>query len=805
MDKVQRTGHPYVILGDFNVPNVSWKSPSEPICVLPNIVSTHLLDEIVSNFNMEQFCLTHTRGNHTLDLCLSNLGKIKVDVGDDILNSDHRSLSVYIQGFNKHHRNIVVPEREIYNYKKANWTHLTADLAVIPWSEFLLNCSIDECTDTFYDLVIAAIKDHVPRIKLRRRVPPWYDAELIKALKLKELRYRTKKRFKTTENYQLFKEARLCFQQMAKSKYLAYVVALGEDVRHDPKRFFAFAATSVKGSKSRIPGVVQFDGREAEDDQSQANLFNSYFKSVFAEDDGAAYPALNTQLTEILRSFSISRLEVKSELESLNVHKAMGGDGLPAVVLKNCADELSIPLTIIFNRSIDEGFFPTIWKRALVVPIHKKGNKADVRNYRPVSLLPIASKICEKLVCKHVFNHVRCVLSEHQHGFVPGRSCETNLATLLREARLAFNGAGQMDVIYTDFSKAFDKVNHRYLVYKLDKYGIQDNLGAWFNSYLVGRSQSVLVKGCNSSTVSVSSGVPQGSQLGPLCFILYINDIFRNFRCNSLGFADDLKLYKRVCTVADCADLQHDIDALALWSDRWKMTLNLSKCVVLRLTLKRVPIISSYKVNSYLLESVSTCKDLGVTLDTKLLFTSHVNSVISESRRTLGMIKRFGKGLPVEALIIVYTTFVRTKLEYASTIWNSIGKVNTDRIEAVQRIFFRYLCHVKKLEYDKHSYQSLCVIFKLSSLSGRRKYFDLLFLFKSVNAYYDCQPFFGLHVPGRSTRQTRTFHEPSGRINFSKNVLFNRIPTLFNQYCLSMRVFNISLSIFKNNVKNVFF
>ena len=115
------------------------------------------------------------------------------------------------------------------------------------------------------------------------------------------------------------------------------------------------------------------------------------------------------------------------------------------------------------------------------------------------------------------------------------------------------------------------------------------------------------------------------------------------------------------------------------------------------------------------------------------------------------------------------------------------------------------VCHVKKLEYDEYSYQNVCAICKLSSLSGRRKYFDLLFLFKSVNAYYDCQPFFGLHVPGRSTRQTRTFHEPGGRINFSKNVLFNRIPTLFNQYSLSMRVFNISLSIFKNNVKNVFF
>ena len=409
------------------------------------------------------------------------------------------------------------------------------------------------------------------------------------------------------------------------------------------------------------------------------------------------------------------------------------------------------------------------------------------------------------MISKRVYNHVKCVLSEHQHGFLPGRSCETNLSVLLHEARLAFNEARQMDIVYTDFSKAFDKVKHKFLVYKLSKYGIQNTLLDWFSSYLIGRTQVVTVKGCRSNSVSVSSGVPQGSQLGPLCFILYLNDIFKNFESKSLGFADDLKLYKVIRNHTDSLSLQDDIDLLSEWSEKWKMSLNYAKCVVLRLSLKRLPIDTVYKIGSHELELVNSYSDLGVILDTKLTFTPHVTSIISDSRRLLGMLKRFGKGLSTAALIAVYTAFVRTKLEYASIVWNSIGKVNSDKLEAVQRNFIRYLCYVQNVIFDDISYNDLCVKFNLPTLEKRRNYFDLVFLHKSVNAIFDCQPIFNLHIRSRSTRQIRTFNEPGGRVKFTQHSLFNRIPRLYNTFYQTLPIFNISASSFKRKAKRVCF
>ena len=184
---------------------------------------------------------------------------------------------------------------------------------------------------------------------------------------------------------------------------------------------------------------------------------------------------------------------------------------------------------------------------------------------------------------------------------------------------------------------------------------------------------------------------------------------------------------------------------------------------------------------------------------------AHIGGAVSSGRKLLGVMKRWGKGLSVSALITVYASIVRPKLEYVSVTWNSIGKDNYNKIEAVQRNFVKYLAHIENINYDNTSYKDSCIHFNLPLLSDRRTYFDLLFLFKSVNGIFDCQPFFNLHVPGRTTRQCRTFQQPGGRVKFSQQSLFNRIPSLVKGSFSDLCIFSSSVDIFKCTIRRLCF
>ncbi len=272
-----------------------------------------------------------------------------------------------------------------------------------------------------------------------------------------------------------------------------------------------------------------------------------------------------------------------------------------------------------------------------------------------------------------------------------------------------------------------------------------------------------------------------------------------------MGFADDLKLFKIVQNESDALDLQKDINSLAVWSQKWKMTLNYSKCVVLTITLKRKPLNTTYNINSFAMAAVKTHRDLGVIFDSKMTFNPHIDNIVSCGRRMIGMMKRFGKGLSVRALITVYVSFVRPKLEYASIIWNSVGRVKSDKLETVQRDFFKYISFIDNSNYRNVTYEDNCKSFILPSLSKRRSYFDLLFLFKSVNNVFNCQPFFNLHIRGRNTRQSRTFHQTGGRVKVTQQCLFNRIPILYNNTHYSLQIFNTSSLSFKRCARKACF
>ena len=276
----------------------------------------------------------------------------------------------------------------------------------------------------------------------------------------------------------------------------------------------------------------------------------------------------------------ISRCSIEQKLRALKATSSPGPDDIHPRVLKELSQTLSLPLALLYRKSINTGELPDIWKQAWIVPIHKKGSKQEPGNYRPVSLTSVACKVLESLIRDALMEHLdtHSLLSVEQHGFRPRRSCSTQLLETIDAWSKLLDEGTALDVIYLDFRKALDSVPHKRLLCKLRSYGVSGKLLSWIEAFLSGRSQQVSLGGCHSSMIDVTSGVPQGSVLGPLLFLIYVNDLPEVVSCPIKLFADDTKLFSGMSSRNDALKLQTDLDALAEWSEIWQMPFNKSKC-----------------------------------------------------------------------------------------------------------------------------------------------------------------------------------------------------------------------------------
>ena len=460
--------------------------------------------------------------------------------------------------------------------------------------------------------------------------------------------------------------------------------------------------------------------------------------------------------------------------------------------------------------------FPKRWKQANIVPIFKKGDKKAPENYRSVSLLPLFGKVFEKVVYDELMRHVSPVLSDAQHGFLPRRSCVTNLATYLHHAWTSMSDGCQTDAVYTDFSAAFQSVSHRLLIFKLkNSYHVSGKILDWFGSYLPDREQRVVVNGKSSEWRDVTSGVPEGALLAPLLFALYINDlpmVVNTSQC--IMFADDVKLYHRVRTTSDCEQLQSDLDSLSRWSADWKLRLNASKCFAFTLSLKTSPVVHPYSIGGSVLERVSEVRDLGVILDTKLTFSAHINHTVAKANRALGvLIRSFQTGLPrqkfcMKTLQVTYFANVRSILEYGCVIWGGAARTHVERLKRVQHKFLIWLAsRSNNVVAHSLSYEQLLQTFEMPTLKARRLQYDLVFLRNVYLGQVD-SPYllscFPLHIPGRATRRLSLFHTPYARVNTVKAGIFNRLSEEMNCFLRQVPaadVFSMSLCSFKACVK----
>jgi len=716
------------IAGDINLPDIEWATDE----IVGHQYSAALNEkflEMKARTGLEQIIDFPTRGNNTLDVILTNRPSL-INCCEPMPGlSDH---SVVYADWNIIARKQKLIRRKIFLWKRADFDSIRSKTQ--SWTE---NFQAKYSSSTPVEVLAREIDIHLKKT-LQEQVPskftstrfnqPWFSTATKQICRKKARAYKKAMKSNRVRDWRRFRRLKKKAQSICRQAYNQY---LSDIICSEPgggKRLGAI----IKAKRCDQAGVAPLkDGNFMHSDPKvKANILNRQFASVFTDDKTAASPDLGTSTHPTMNDIKINSAGIAKLMRNLNPHKATGPDGVPARLLKEIANEIAPAISTLFQATLNQGTIPAVWKEALVVPLFKKGNRSSPVNYRPVSLTSILCKLCEHVIHSAIINHLSAnkILCDAQHGFRKSRSCDTQLILTINDLAKGLEDKEQTDLILLDFSKAFDKVSHRLLLQKMEHYGVHGATLNWVKDFLSQRTQQVLVDGQMSTQANVTSGVPQGSVLGPLLFLVFINDLPDCVKSSTTRlFADDTAVYRRIMSPEDAILLQQDLDALQKWEKTWLMEFHPAKCKVLRITNKRKPTPSAYTIHGMKLEEVKSAKYLGLTIDNKLSFNPHVDSTAKKANSTRAFLQRNFHHCNRRIKEATYKTYIRPIVEYAAPACDPHTHRSINKLEQVQRNSARYVTNT----YDRRaSITKVLNQLKWPSLQSRRQQIRLSMLYR---------------------------------------------------------------------------
>lgn len=738
-----------ILMGDFNLPTIRWNNDLICASLSPTDFQFFHCFNSLGLIQWVKEPTIHKSGNIIDLIFTSEEDKVlDVQVLPPFPNCDHSPVMCgYVSQCSQSPTEI--PPHRIWT--RGNYEMINHLLSQIDWDFEFMYKDIDEMYATFLSVVNSMVTNYVPEFITNNHGSSWPVKPPLSLKRRRQIAWSQYKRLRcqlgrhsedTNDALLQFLAINFQYRNFAMNKQVEYERSLVDSMVHNPKVFHAYIRNR-KVNKVGVGPLKSDDGSIITDPQSMANIFATAFSSVYTR----VVPP-NPQPHQIfageIGNLLITQRDVVQAVSVLKPFSAMGPDEVHPYFLKACIDQLSYPLMLIFQASYSQGRLPHSWKSSLVVPIFKKGSKADPLKYRPVSLTSICCKSLERIITKLVFEYVEgnSLLVTDQYGFRSGRSTEDQLLMTYEDVTQSLDAGNTVDLILFDYSKAFDVISHELLLEKLSLLGITGNILLWIKDFLTDRVMNVVVAHTKSVPHRVTSGVPQGSVLGPLLFLLYINFVTSGVIATTKIFADDLKLYVSIemgCVEGMIDAMRHcqkDIDTLFRVSESWGLTLNPSKCVAIRCTrrntiwadLGQTP----YHVNDTPIPFKDSATDLGITVDSKLKFHQHVANVVHKASGVALNILKATVNRDIDFMLPLFITYVRPLLEYASSVWNLGYAGDLRQLESVQRRWTKEIGGMRDMEYSQR-----LQLLNLYSVKGRLLRHDII---KYWQIFHDSSP-----------------------------------------------------------------